>query len=68
MTGVFATAAGDTLSVGISGRFDSGPRTVRATIGDVDLRPDEARRLATALLEHAAGAERRARRSGGGMR
>lgn len=37
MTRVFATAAGDTLSVGISGRFDGGDRTVRATVGDVDL-------------------------------
>lgn len=66
MTRVFATAAGDTLSVGISGRFDGGERTVRATIGDVDLQPNEARRLATALLEHAADAERRSRKESGG--
>lgn len=63
MTRVFTTVAGDLVSVGISVRFD-GPRTVRETIGDVDLQPDEARRVATALLEHAAGAEKGNRRRG----
>lgn len=62
---VLTTAAGDRLEVGISGRFDGADRTVRATIGAVDLQPAEARRLAVVLIEHAAAAERRRR---GGQR
>ena len=55
---VLTTGQGDRIEVGISGRF-IGVRAVRVAIGDVELRPDEARRLATVLLEHAADAERR---------
>lgn len=61
---VLTTSQGDRLEIGISGRFDDGHRTVRASVGDVDLTPDLARRLAVVLIEHAADAERR----GGGRR
>lgn len=59
MSRVMTTSAGDRLEVGVSGRFNGESRTVRATVGNVDLQPDEARHLAVTLIERAAEAERR---------
>lgn len=60
------TASGDRLEIGTSGRFDGGARTVRVKVGDVDLQPDEARRFAVVLIEHAAEAEHRGRKQRSG--
>lgn len=52
-------SGGHRLEVGVSSRFDDAPRTVRLSVPDgTDLTPDNSRRVALALIEHAAYAER----------